>query len=157
MPTVVIRTLDHRVPAVAEAILEVQLSAYVLEARLIGATRFPPLERIVIDILHSNEVFVGAEVDGELAGVLSHEAGPEAGCRDITSLAVAPRWHRSGIATKLLAEVLGESAERVIEVSTATANAPALGLYARFGFVEESRCVKGPEPVEIVHLRLVRE
>ncbi len=154
---VTIAALDHRLPVLAAAILEVQHAAYTLEARLLGVSRFPPLERTVTDILQSNETFLGARIGDELVGVLSHQPGTEPGERDISSLVVSPAWHRQGIARKLLAAVLRDHTELVFTVSTGARNGPALQLYSQFGFVEHDRCVKGPAAIEVVSLRLSRK
>lgn len=157
MEPVDIVALDHRIPATAAAILEIQHAAYALEARLLGAIRFPPLERTVKDILQSSETFLGAKVGDELAGVLGHQTGTGPGQRDISSLVVAPARHRQGIARKLIAALLREHAGQVFTVSTGARNGPALQLYSQFGFVEYDRCFKGPEALEILCLRLERK
>jgi ribosomal protein S18 acetylase RimI-like enzyme len=150
-------TLEHRVPAVAAAILAVQHAAYAKEARLIGVGRFAPLERRAADIESSGESFLGAYADGELAGVLSHEAGPLKNERTLSGLVVAPMWQRQGIATQLLDAFLQESGEAHIYVSTASRNSAALPLYQAFGFVEYGRTRRGSELIELVLLRLVRD
>lgn len=156
MRTVKVTTLNHRLPAISNTILDVQRSAYVLEAKLLGVSRFPPLELTVNDIQQSEAVFLGAKVNEQLVGVIGHEPCSEPGQRNIISLVVLPEWHRRGIAKELLTIVLNECTELAITVSTGAKNSPALALYSKFGFVEYSRRVEGRKPIEIVNLRRER-
>lgn len=153
MRTVEVTTLNHRLCAFSNAILGVQRSAYVLEARLLGVSHFPPLELTVNAIQQAEAVFLGAKVNEQLVGVIGHEPCSEPGQRNIISLVVLPEWHRRGIAKELVATMLNECNEPVIIVSTGAKNSPALALYSKFGFVEYSRCVEGHEPIEIANLR----
>lgn len=156
MHTVEVATLNYRLPAISNTILCVQRSAYRLEAKLLGVSRFPPLELTVNDIQQSEAVFLGAKINKQLAGVIGLEPCSEPGQRNIISLAVLPEWHRRGIAKELLTIVLNECTELVITVSTGTKNSQALALYSKFGFVEHSRCIEGRQPIEIVNLRRER-
>ena len=71
----------------------------------------------------------------------------------ISSLVVAPHRQHQGIGRLLLAAALEQWRHAVLTVSTAAKNAPALSLYAKFGFKEYRRKSLGPEAVELVKLR----
>jgi ribosomal protein S18 acetylase RimI-like enzyme len=152
MPTFDVQLLNHREPAVAEAIHVIQMAAYAQEASLLGAKEFPPLDRIVRDIQSSSEQFFGALTGSLIVGALGLESLSDADGVNISSLVVLPSWQRQGIGRLLLSAVLAELEGREIHVSTGAKNGPALALYAAFSFVERSRRFLGPERLEVVHL-----
>lgn len=147
--------LDPRRPAIAAGIHAVQMAAYAQEAALLGARRFPPLERTVADVRAAPERFLGA-LDGErivaALGLLPEGEPGAAAASDITSLVVLPEWQRRGLGRRLVEAALAACAGGAITVSTGVANAPARALYAGLGFVEVRRRVVGAEPIEIVEL-----
>ena len=61
-----IEAVDHRVPLVARQLHAVQMSAYAQEASLLGAVRFPPLERTVRQLQDGAEAFLAAFVENEI-------------------------------------------------------------------------------------------
>jgi len=148
-----VQPLNHRERAVAQGIHAVQMAAYAQEARLLGAKHFPPLERTVEDIQASDETFFGVLEEGEIIGALSVWPDEEPGAMNIASLVVAPHRQHQGIGRLLLAAALEQWRHAVLTVSTAAKNAPALSLYAKFGFKEYRRKSLGPEAVELVKLR----
>jgi ribosomal protein S18 acetylase RimI-like enzyme len=129
------------------------MAAYAQEARLLEAKYFPPLERTVEDIQGSDELFLGVIEDGEIVGALSIWPDEEPGAMNIASLVVAPHRQHQGIGRLLLAAALQQCAHAVLTVSTGAKNAPALALYAQFGFQEYRRRLLGSEPVEVIKLR----
>lgn len=153
MGTRVVEHLKHHDRAVAEGIHSVQMAAYAQEARLLEASYFPPLERTVEDIQRSDELFLGVVEDGEIIGALSMWPDEEPGATNIASLVVAPHRQHQGIGRLLLATALEQCAHTVLTVSTGAKNAPALALYAQFGFQECRRRLVGSEPVEVIKLR----
>ena len=55
----------------------------------------------------------------------------------LTNIGIAPRWHRHGLARKLLAWVLARQLTfgcRVAYLEVRVSNEPAIGLYESFGF-----------------------
>ena len=89
--------VDHHLEDVARRIHAVQMLAYREEATLLGATRFPPLERSVADVQSSKEEFCCAYWEGELVGALGtcpDEAGHGV---SIASLVVHPDFRRRGL------------------------------------------------------------
>ena len=149
-----VRRLDHHHLAVAERIHAIQMAAYAQEAALLEAVSFPPLQRQVVDVQRAEGDFLGAFLDGQLAGSLSVEPGSVEHELTISSLTVAPEFQRRGLGRALVAAVLREFTFRRLTVSTGARNLPALALYAEFGFVEFSRRLVGEEQLEVVELRL---
>ncbi|MGI9280763.1 MAG: GNAT family N-acetyltransferase [Endozoicomonas sp.] len=108
------------------------MSAYRIEAELIGASDFPPLNETVEDILSSQNHFFGFIKNESLIGVIEIE---EAESHSIISrLVVCPSVFRQGIASQLLRSCLNSDTD--YQVTTAENNLPAISLYKRFGFLE---------------------
>ncbi len=61
--TLRIEQVAHRSFEVARQLHAVQMRAYALEASLLGAVYFPPLERTVDDLRNSTETFLAARVE----------------------------------------------------------------------------------------------
>ncbi len=148
-----IAAIDHRLASNAGRIHAVHLAAYAQEAALLGAASFPPLERTVRDVQAAQERFVAAFDGLRLVGAVSVGPDEETGAMNIASLAVAPAAQRRGIATLLMAAVVKRHGDQPMTVETGAGNAPALALYAAFGFVECRRWFVGREPLEMVRLR----
>jgi ribosomal protein S18 acetylase RimI-like enzyme len=146
--------VDHRVEAIARRIHAVQLLAYREEARLLGATCFPPLERSVGDLRASSEEFLCAYWAEQLVAALGTCPDTEVHGVNIASLVVHPDFQRRGLGRRLLSETVTRHAAVAITIQTGTRNTPALTLYGQFGFREIRRWSEGPEPLELV--RLVR-
>ena len=130
-----LQRLDLTDRAVAEAVLAVQRRAYRVEADLVGFDAIPPLHESLADLQASNETFLAASVDGQLAGLVSWKRAGDT--LDLHRLAVDPRFFRAGIGRALVraAEAAEEDARRVI-VQTGAGNAPAKALYESEGFRE---------------------
>ena len=145
-------SIDHRIPVVAQQIHAIRMSAYTQEAKLLGVSRFPPLERRVDDILASTEEFIGAFDNKTLSGVLSMCADEEGKGVNISSLVVHPHHQRRGLGQALVRAATDRHHALELTVQTAAANVPALALYARFGFKEYRRWSSGNEPLKLVKL-----
>ncbi len=118
----------------AREVLAVQRAAYAVEAELIGFPELPMLHETLDELRASDETFLGAYEDGRLVGVVSWDV-LEDGTVDVFRLVVDPAAHRRGVASLLLESLAAwRPTDRTI-VSTGSANAPALALYARYGFV----------------------
>jgi ribosomal protein S18 acetylase RimI-like enzyme len=141
--------LDCRSPDVTLDIYAVWQAAYRFEAKLLGVDCFPPLALKPIDLQQSDSMYRGIEILGRLVGAIGYEKIDDR-CQ-ITALIVLPQWHRRGIATALLIDLLVEVTSAT--VSTAAANYPAIALYNKFGFVEIDRMVTGAESIEIIHFQ----
>jgi ribosomal protein S18 acetylase RimI-like enzyme len=128
------RELDVRDRHEAADVLACQRAGYAVEAELLGFDGIPPLRETLDELMRCGERFLGSYDEEGLAGVVSWEKLAD-GTVDICRLVVAPRAFRRGHATALL-DALDqvEPAGRFV-VATGTANAPALRLYQRRGFV----------------------
>jgi ribosomal protein S18 acetylase RimI-like enzyme len=127
--------LDITQQQVAAAVLALQQRAYRIEADLIGSDEIPPLSESLEALQRSGETFLGAYVDGQLAGAISWRL--EGGVIDLHRLVVDPSRLRVGIGTALVRAALTaeREAERAI-VQTGSSNEPAKRLYRREGFEE---------------------
>jgi ribosomal protein S18 acetylase RimI-like enzyme len=125
--------LDLSEQATAEALLALQRRAYAIEAELIASDAIPPLHETLAELQASGETFLGARVEGELAGAISWRFVD--GTLDIHRLVVDPRRSRQGIGSALVRAAIAAEpdADRAI-VQTGAENAPACALYLREGF-----------------------
>jgi N-acetylglutamate synthase-like GNAT family acetyltransferase len=146
--------LDHQLPNIARDIHTIQQAAYSIEALLLEVEYFPPLNLSPIDIQQSSIDYQGILVDDVLVGTIGYEFVESDRSQNITCLVVLPQWHRQGIATALLTNLLAESTS-IVTVSTAVKNQPATSLYAKFGFIEIDRVIK--DSIEIVNLQRINE
>jgi GNAT superfamily N-acetyltransferase len=123
--------LDFRDPRVAGRVLEIQRSAYRIEAALIGFDGMPNFADTVEDLQRAELVWSGVLVGGMLVGVAACDVQAD-GIVDIDRLMVDPPHLRQGIARALLTTALNPSGPTV--VSTGTANTPTTALYTSLGF-----------------------
>jgi ribosomal protein S18 acetylase RimI-like enzyme len=131
----VITPLDVADPGTAEEIVAVQRAAYAVEARLIGSDAIPQLRETVAELRGRPERFLGVRDGDGLAGFVAWDRLDD-GTLDICRLAIAPRAFRRGHASTLLDALDEREPARRTIVSTGAANAPALALYRRRGFVD---------------------
>jgi len=123
--------------AVGTRILDLQRSAYAVEARLIGCGDFPPLREMLDDLRHCTDCFLVFVEKGEIVGCLSYERA--GGIFTITRLVVSPRHFRRGIASALLRDLESRlSPGSVICASTADLNEPAIRAYEKQGYKTEA-------------------
>lgn len=127
--------LDLTLRDVASAVLELQRRAYRLEAKLIGSDDIPQLRETLEELQASSETFLGAYLEGTLAGAISWRV--DAGILDLHRLVVDPKHLRAGVGSALVRAALAAEprATRAI-VQTGAANEPAKRLYVREGFEE---------------------
>lgn len=132
---------------------ELMLAAYAEEAALIGAERFPPLERTLRDLVTSATALYGAREDDCLLGIIEVSGTERDRGLNIDSLCVSPAHRRRGVGGDLVRHVVAISGGRPITVSTAAANEPAIALYLAVGFL---RCRESgsSEGIALVHFRL---
>lgn len=130
-----IKLLNLKDRGLAERLLALQYDSYLVEAELMGLRELPPMHETVEMLQSSRETFWGSFDGPELVGVLSStEDGDQT---EICRLVVAPTHFRRGIASRLLEHTLGMAGpDATIQVSTGRANAPAIALYKKYGFVE---------------------
>ena len=119
---------------IAEQIRAVFQISYKVEAKLLAAVNFPPLQRPLEKYRESNTEFYGYTKDGELAGVVEIDANNAYIL--IRSLVIHPIFFRQGIAGKLIEFVFDTFDSNIFVVETGLANGPATKLYKKFGFIE---------------------
>ena len=108
-------------------------AAYEIEAEIICAARFPPLQRAAAGELRDQSRYFGVRHDGELVATVETETREKC-LVTIVGLAVVPRHFRKGLGTRLIRHVLQGHDRQCVEVSTARDNGPAISLYAKLGF-----------------------
>jgi ribosomal protein S18 acetylase RimI-like enzyme len=113
-------------------VLAVQRAAYAIEAELIGYPDLPPLHETLAALQATEEELWLCEDGEELLGVVGLEHGEDE--MVIARLFVAPAFFRRGVGSALVTQALAQAAGRRVRVGTGARNAPALALYARFGF-----------------------
>ena len=114
--------------------------AYAVEARLINVKDFPPLMRSCREIQEAKSEFFGIISEAGLRGIIELEQ--QSGAVLIASLVVDPDYFRQGLARLLLEQVISVYRDRALRVETATANLPAMALYASMGFVVRGEYAK---------------
>ncbi|CAI8399765.1 MAG: Uncharacterised protein [Flavobacterium sp. SCGC AAA160-P02] len=108
--------------------------SYAVEAELLNAIDFPPLQRTLESYIESNTIFFGYMKNQEIAGVV--EISHNKNNTHINSLVVAPKFFRQGIATKLMQFVISTFDSESFTVETGLLNSPASALYKKFNFKE---------------------
>ncbi|MEH7399751.1 MULTISPECIES: GNAT family N-acetyltransferase [Bacillaceae] len=125
--------LDNKDRKMANSILNVQLPAYKVEAKLINFEGIPQLKDNVESIRDSKEIFIGYVIDNDLKGFLAYSEGNNE--YQICRLVVHPICFKRGIARKLVHYFLNEIAKKKkVIVSTGSDNLPAINLYKTSGF-----------------------
>jgi ribosomal protein S18 acetylase RimI-like enzyme len=117
----------------AEKIQIVFQASYKIEAKLLNATNFPPLQRTLENYIQSKTAFYGYSKNGELAAVA--EMNTDNDFILIRSLVVHPDFFRRGIAGKLIEFIFDTFESNLFIVETGLANGPATKLYEKYGFV----------------------
>ncbi len=129
-----IRKLDATDLSVAEKIKAVFQVSYAVEADLLNAIDFPPLQRTLVNFLKSDSIFYGYYKANVIAGVI--EVKRLTNHVHIQSLVVDPYYFRQGIASELLNYTIARCVSSTITVETGLKNYPAIALYEKFGFIE---------------------
>jgi ribosomal protein S18 acetylase RimI-like enzyme len=129
-----IKKLDHRSIGVSEKIRSIFQESYAVEAKLLKAKDFPPLQRDIDGFINSDAEFYGYYKNQEMAAVIEIKSKGDA--TDICSLVVAPKFFRQGIAQYLISYLFDALDSVVYTVETGAANEPAVRFYKKNGFVE---------------------
>ncbi|CAL9480988.1 hypothetical protein SUDANB95_03017 [Actinosynnema sp. ALI-1.44] len=122
--------LDLTDDATARAVHRIGLRAYAVEAALIGSDAIPALHETLADVRALPLRWLGAHVDGVLAGFVAWTR--QDGVVDVDRLCVDPASFRRGLARRLVGAVLDPGDP--VTVSTGADNAPAVALYEGMGF-----------------------
>ena len=129
-----IQKIDHKNTAVAHQLYALFQASYAVEARLLGAVDFPPLQRKADNLMASQNVFYGYYMGGTLAAATEIDQGAES--THIQSLVVHPKFFRKGIGAALVTFILETYSTKVFTVETGADNGPATQLYHKLGFQE---------------------
>ncbi|RXJ04205.1 N-acetyltransferase [Anaerobacillus alkaliphilus] len=116
----------------AEAVLNIQIPSYRVEAEIIGSDDIPPLKDTVHSLQDCGETFFGYYEDHELCGAISIKVENDE--VDIHRLIVHPKHFRKGFAQSLLDFVINNFARKIIKVATGSKNTPAVNFYRKNGF-----------------------
>jgi ribosomal protein S18 acetylase RimI-like enzyme len=108
--------------------------SYAVEAALLNATNFPPLQRPLESYIKSNTTFFGYHIKDEIVGIV--EVSPKEKTTHINSLVVSPHFFRQGIGRELMNYILQKFTSKVVTVETGLENIPASKLYTSFHFKE---------------------
>ncbi|MFK7814527.1 MAG: GNAT family N-acetyltransferase [Maribacter sp.] len=132
-----IQKLEHTNVITAEKIRVIFQASYAIEAALLKAIDFPPLQRSLANFLKSETNFFGYFQDDKLAAVI--EIKSENNHTHIQSLVVDPEYFRQGIGEKLITFIFKIFNTSVYSVETGLANIPAIALYKKLGFTESKQ------------------
>lgn len=119
-------------PHYARILLDLQKSAYAVEAQLVGTDRLPPLQDTLVGIAAWRGHWIVAWDGVQLLGAVAWD---DAGDRlEIDRLMVAPQAQRRGVGSTLLQQVIESADRRPIHTATGRDNPPAIGVYEKHGF-----------------------
>jgi len=121
--------------------LPVHRASFAVQAEIMAFPDLPPLHQTAEDLAGSGEEIWLVEQDGTLAGGVGLK--DDGDVLEIARLFVAPEWFRRGIGSALVGRAIDAAGGRAMVVGTGWTNAPALALYARFGFVRRDPAATG--------------
>ena len=129
-----IKKLDHTNLAIAKKMRIVFQESYAIEAKLLNAVNFPPLQRPLKNYTKSKTTFFGYHIKDKIVGIIEVSSNEKS--THINSLVVSPHFFRQGIGRQLMQHILQHFSSKVFTVETGLENIPASTLYKNFGFKE---------------------
>ena len=129
-----IKKLDHTNQAIATKMRIVFQESYAIEAKLLNAINFPPLQRPLESYIKSTTTFFGYHIKDKIVGII--EVSPKEKTTHINSLVVSPHFFRQGIGRNLIDYTLQNFSSKIFTVETGLENIPASKLYTSFHFKE---------------------
>ena len=129
-----IKKLDHTNLAIATKMRIVFQESYAIEAKLLNAINFPPLQRPLESYIKSTTTFFGYHIKDKIVGII--EVSSNEKTTHINSLVVSPHFFRQGIGRQLIQHILQHFSSKVFTVETGLENIPASKLYTSFHFKE---------------------
>ena len=129
-----IERIDHTNLDNANKIWDIFQHSYAVEADILKAVNFPPLQRSVSDFLVSETIFFAYYINFDIAGLIEIDINQET--IHIQSLVVYPKYFRQGIGKSLVRSVLTSHLSFQFTVETGVDNVPAKRLYSSLGFTE---------------------
>lgn len=119
---------------IAEAVLNLQIPSYQVEAEILNYPELPPLKDSIQTLQNCGETFYGYFIEEDLVGAISFRI-QENTTLDIHRMVVHPSHFRKGIAKALLNFIENIHSEvNTILVTTGTENSPAIKLYIQSGY-----------------------
>ena len=95
-----ISKIDNKKIEIAEKIYSIFQTSYKIEAKLLQATNFPPLNRTTTNLLNCNNTFYAYYLEKDIAGVIEIDHNSES--THIQSLVVCPKYFRQGVGRNLV-------------------------------------------------------
>ena len=129
--------INNKKGKIAKEIRAIFQVSYTVEAKMLKAVDFPPLQRTVSQFLTSDSEFYAYYVTKNIAGVI--EIYNDEDLTHIQSLVVYPKYFRNGIGRKLVQFILDTYKLKIFTVETGIDNYPAIKLYESFGFQEQKQ------------------
>jgi ribosomal protein S18 acetylase RimI-like enzyme len=129
-----IKKLEHNNLIIATKMRVVFQESYAIEAKLLNAINFPPLQRPLESYINSNTTFFGYHIKDDIVGIIEVSSNEKA--THINSLVVSPHFFRQGIGRQLIKYVLQNFFSKIFTVETGLENIPASKLYRSFHFKE---------------------
>lgn len=129
--------IDNKNNKIASQIREIFQCSYQVEAELLNAVNFPPLQRKLSDFINSTSEFYAYYKSNFIAGVV--EVKNQKDLTHIQSLVVHPKYFRQGIGKKLVQFILEKYMATIFTVETGLKNYPAIKLYRSFNFQEQGQ------------------
>jgi len=129
--------INNKENKIAEEIRAIFQVSYAVEAEMLKAVDFPPLQKTVSQFLKSDSKFYAYYLTKNIAGVIEIENDED--LTHIQSLVVYPKYFRNGIGSKLVQFILGSYKSKIFTVETGIDNHPAIKLYKRLGFQEQEQ------------------
>ena len=129
--------INNKEKEIAEEIRAIFQASYTVEAKMLKAVDFPPLQRTVSQFLNSNSEFYAYYLIENIAGVIEIENDED--LTHIQSLVVYPKYFRNGIGRKLVQFILDTYKSKIFTVETGIDNHPAIKLYKSFDFQEQEQ------------------
>ena len=111
-----IKKLDHTNLAIATKMSAVFQVSYAVEAKLLNAVNFPPLQRPLESYIESTTTFFGYHIKDEIVGII--EVSSKEKRTHINSLVVSPRFFRQGIGRNLIDYILQNFSSKIFTVET---------------------------------------
>lgn len=121
-------------PFFAAALLDLQRTAFEIEARFMGTRDIPPLNQDRDGLTGFRGSWVVAWDSTTLLGAAAWRV---ADVVEIEKVMVHPSAHRRGVASALMSQVIDRAGGRDIVVTTGRDNPPGIAMYTKHGFVRE--------------------
>jgi ribosomal protein S18 acetylase RimI-like enzyme len=132
-----IEKINHKDIASAQQMYLLFQASYKVEAALLKAENFPPLNRTVADFMKSDTEFYALLKNDRYAVIA--EITIEDDCTAIDSLVVHPNYFRQGLGMQLMLFIISEMDSDIFVIETGLDNKPAISLYKKLGFREVSK------------------